>query len=672
MLELVGVDTGGTFTDFILYKNGSFVSYKIPSTPDAPEQAILQGLKHLNVQFTQSHIVHGTTVATNALLEGKGAKTAFITNQGLKHLLHIGRQARAQLYSLCPPQARQLINQSECFEINARVDAHGQRLTAVTTKQLQSLKKQLQAQGFEAVAICMLFSFLNSEDEQSLETLLESDFFVSRSSKILPEQREYERAVVTWLNSYLGPKTQSYLINLQRQLDCPIHVMQSDATTMPANRASQQAVRLLLSGPAGGVMAASVIAKATQCEKLLTFDMGGTSTDVSLLNKQAKFTNDARIADLPLAISLLDIHTIGAGGGSIARVDQAGGLHVGPESAAAMPGPACYGHGGRQATITDANVVLGRLPVSHPWKSGVKLDKHAAQQAVNVIAQSLGCSLIEAAHGILEIANAHMVQALRVISIHRGYDPSQFSLFPFGGAGGLHMCAVAKQLGVTQILVPRNAGILSAQGMIFAPAGQTTSRSVCRSWSDEINHQISALFSQLANDAESQLQQAGIQAERTERWLELRYQGQSSTICIAWDHEQTGEEIANKFTHAHQHRYGFSLPEHDVELVTIRVWVYQDVQTPEFERLSNTQPASAIDYCQIDGEINQVPIFQRQQLACHQQLVGPSVILDDSGTLYVEPGWQGEVNEYGHIRLQMVTDCQQSATRLAADPKADV
>lgn len=654
MLELVGVDTGGTFTDFILYKNGSFVSYKIPSTPEAPEKAILAGLKQLEVQLDQSHIVHGTTVATNALLEGKGAKTAFITNQGLKHILVIGRQAREQLYSLCPQQARQLIDEDSCFEIDARVDAGGQQITTATTSQMQALKTQLLEQGFESVAICMLFSFLNNGDELALEALLKDDFFVSRSSKVLPEQREYERAVVTWLNSYLGPKTQSYLHELQSRLNSTIHVMQSDATTLPAVQAGKQAVHLLLSGPAGGVMAASVIAKSSGQPKLLTLDMGGTSTDVSLIDQQARFTNDARIAEFPLAISLLDIHTIGAGGGSIARVDEEGGLHVGPESAGAQPGPACYGHGGRVATITDANVVLGRLPVSRAWESGLSLDKQAAYKAVNVIANGLNCSLMQAAHGIVDMANAHMAQALRVISIHRGHNPGDFSLFPFGGAGGLHMCAVAEQLGVRQILMPRNAGILSAQGMIYAPVGQMSSRSVCQPWSHESHQLATSLFTQLEKDAQLQLQRVGIHAQRIERWVELRYQGQSSTISLAWDE---CKDISNSFGQAHQQRYGFMLAEHPIELVTLRVWVYQDVPQPELDRLENSKPALPIDHCQIDGEADAVPILLRAQLASGQQIHGPSVILEDSGTLFIASGWNGEVTEYGHIRLQMDTDC---------------
>jgi len=654
MHELVGVDTGGTFTDFILYKNGSFVSYKIPSTPDAPEKAIIQGLKQLNITLDNARIVHGTTVATNTLLEGTGAKTAFITNKGLRDILLIGRQSRDELYSLSPQKPRSLIKQTDCFEIDARVDAMGHQLTKASPKQLQALKAQLQEMGYESVAICMLFSFLNNDDEQTLQSLLEDSFFVSSSNKVMAEQREYERAVVTWLNSYLGPKTQNYLHKLQEQLTTTIQVMQSDATTLPVDRAGLQAVRLLLSGPAGGVMAASVISRACDEPKLLTLDMGGTSTDVSLIDGDVKYTSDARIAEFPLAISLLDIHTIGAGGGSIARVDEAGVLHVGPQSAGAVPGPACYGHGGSHATITDANVVLGRLPTSRTWESGLSLNELAAQQAIQSIADKLACSLSDAAQGIVDMANTHMAQALRVVSIHKGYDPSQFSLLPFGGAAGLHMCAVAKQLGVQKILVPMNAGALSAQGMIYAPIGQMASRSLCQAWNNEQTKHVMSIFDELQNDAELQLKHSGIRAQRIDRWLELRYQGQSSTIRIPW--KQT-INVTHEFESIHYQRYGFKLNQHPIELVTLRLWAYQDVPDIELEVMSNIVDGQPLNYCKVAGESDEVPIFLRANLSMQQSIQGPCIILEQTGTFFVESDWCGEITEHGHIRLYLTTDC---------------
>jgi N-methylhydantoinase A len=654
MPELVGIDTGGTFTDFILYKNGSFVTYKIPSTPHAPEQAIVAGLKHLNIAPDQVYIVHGTTVTTNALLEGKGAKTALITNQGLKDLLHIGRQARSQLYSLCPQRERQLVQQALCFELDGRLRADGSQLSPISAQQLDQLKTKLRTQGVEAVAICMLFSFLNDSHEIVIEQALQDELFISRSSQILPEQREYERAVVTWLNSFLGPVTQRYLHDLQATLTSTIHVMQSDATTLPADSAGKQAVRLLLSGPAGGVVAATMIAKSSGHRKLLTLDMGGTSTDVSLIDHQPSYTNEGHVAEFPLAIPMLDIHTIGAGGGSIARLDQGGGLHVGPESAGAKPGPACYGHGGTQATITDANVVLGRLPVTQAWASGLTLDRTAAQKALEPMAEKMFCTIEQAALGVIQLANAHMVQALRVISIHRGHDPSEFCLFPFGGAGGLHMCAVAKELAITTILVPVNAGILSAQGMLTAPVGKMMSKSVCQLWSQLDDDLVANLFEQLQDEAKRQLALVNILSNRVSLWLDLRYHGQSSVISLAW----CGEDIASKFQQSHQQRFGFSLAIDNIELVTARVWAYKDASELAPIAIKRGPPAVPDDFTIVAGIKSPVPVYLRHQFTSGQALNSPCIVLDDSGTIFVEEGWQANVTEHGHIRLQLYADCQ--------------
>ena len=406
MTVLLGIDAGGTFTDFIVYKNGAFVTHKILSTPDAPQRAILAGIKLLGLDESSLHLVHGTTVATNALLEGKGARTAFITNKGFKDLLHIGRQTRSDLYSLCPQRPRELIPKELCFEISGRVLADGSELVATSNEDMVCLKQKLAAHHINAVAICMLFSFLNDKAEKAISEALIDDYFVSCSSDLLPEQREYERAIASWLNSYLGPLTQGYLHNLQEILgERAIHVMQSDATTIPATTASKQAVRLLLSGPAGGVMAAVTIGKQTGHSRLLTIDMGGTSTDVALIDGEAKRTTDGHVAEFPLVIPMLDIHTIGAGGGSIARVDAVGGLHVGPESAGAQPGPACYGNGGVEATITDANIVLGRLPCKQKWSSGLQLDRDASIKVIRKLAKQMHCSDTEAAQGIISMAN---------------------------------------------------------------------------------------------------------------------------------------------------------------------------------------------------------------------------------------------------------------------------
>ena len=657
MTVLLGIDAGGTFTDFIVYKNGGFVTHKILSTPEDPQRAIVEGINQLGLKTDSLHMVHGTTVATNAFLEGKGTRTAFVTNIGFRDLLHIGRQTRNDLYSLCPQRTRELISKDLCFEVSGRVLADGSQLEKTPDmEEINRLKEHLAEQEVEAVAVCMLFSFLNNTTELALEQALEDHYFVSCSSKLLPEQREYERAVVTWLNSYLGPLTRGYLQKLQANLDNQtIHVMQSDATTTPANVASLQAVRLLLSGPAGGVTAAAVIGRQTGVKRMLTLDMGGTSTDVAMVDGHPKCTIEGQLGEFPLVIPMLDIHTIGAGGGSIARVDAAGGLHVGPESAGAEPGPACYGKGGSEATITDANVVLGRLPSSQNWSCGLRLDHTAALAAVSQLAKVIACSVTEAAQGIVTLANAQMAQALRVISIHRGFNPADFYLFPFGGAGGLHMCEVADTLAIYKILVPAHAGILSAQGMLHAPVGQMASQSVCQLWLNLPREQIDQLCNDLYHRAIKQLQNAGLQASRSTCFLDMRYQGQSASISVEWHGEN---EIEQQFQQAHFKRFGFNHAADTIELVTARVWVYHDVEKPLMPILEPGRAAEPIGKTRVENVGCDVPIYQRRNLVAGQDISGPCIILDQSGTIYVTESWNGEVDNYGHIHLQKTTNGQ--------------
>ena len=656
MTVLLGIDAGGTFTDFIVYKNGAFATHKILSTPEDPQRAILAGIKQLGLKTDSLHIVHGTTVATNAFLEGKGTRTAFITNHGFKDLLHIGRQTRKDLYSLCPQPPRELIPKDLCFEISGRVVADGSQLETTPDEEISRLKEQLAQHHVEAVAICMLFSFLNNTTELALEEALQDDYFVSCSSKLLPEQREYERAVVTWLNSYLGPLTRGYLQTLQTKLtNQTIHVMHSDATTAPADIACQQAVRLLLSGPAGGVTAAAVIGKQAGVRRMLTIDMGGTSTDVAMIDGQPKCTTEGHLGEFPLVVPMLDIHTIGAGGGSIARIDAAGGLHVGPESAGAQPGPASYGMGGRQATITDANVVLGRLPSTQAWSCGLHLDRTAALAAVGQLAQLMACSVIEAALGIVALANAHMAQALRVISIHRGFNPADFCLFPFGGAGGLHMCAVAEELAISNILVPAHAGILSAQGMLYAPVGQMSSQSVCQLWSHLGYGYAGQLRSELYQRAVRQLENAGLEASRSACFMDMRYQGQSATISVEWRGEN---EIEQQFQQAHFKRFGFNLDADSIELVTLRVWVYQDVAQPVMPTIESGVAGEPVGESKLDDMGCNVPVYQRRDFVAGQVICGPCIVLDHSGTIYIAEGWHGQADIYGHIHLQKETSGQ--------------
>ncbi len=477
---VLGVDAGGTFTDFVAYDGRGFRVHKVLSTPEAPERAILAGIEALGLSEAGFCIVHGTTVATNAVLEGKGARTCLVTNRGFRDLLTIGRQARRDLYDLCPSPCAPPVPRELCLEAGGRIGADGDVLDPVTEEDLAALAAAVRELGAEAVAIDCLFSYLDPSQERAIEAALPAGVFVSRSSEVLPERREYERGIATWLNAYTGPKIHGYLERLAGALPATrIAVMQSAGETLSAAAASRRAVHLLLSGPAGGVMGARAVARDAGHERFLTLDMGGTSTDVALVDGEVVLTSEGRLGPYPVAVPMVDIHSIGAGGGSIAYADAGGLLRVGPASAGADPGPACYGRGGGEPTVTDANLVLGRLPADSKLAGSVTLDVAAARAAVGRLAARLGMPVIEdVALGIVAIANEHMANALRVISLHRGLDPRRFPLFCFGGAGGLHVCDLARALGIRETLVPRDAGVLSALGMLAAPSGRQLSRTL--------------------------------------------------------------------------------------------------------------------------------------------------------------------------------------------------
>ncbi len=456
----VGIDTGGTFTDFVI-AGERLDSFKIRSNPDNPAAIILEGLKRI---AARSDVVHGSTVATNALLERKGARTALVTTAGFEDVIEIGRQNRAQLYSLSPKPRRLLCPRELRFGVHERTTFEGEVLQSADN--LEVLADQLSRANIEAVAICFLHSYANPSNERATLAALKGLGYVCASHEISPEMREYERTTTTYLNAYVGPLMDRYLGQLGsvRRL----WVMQSSGGLLKAAEAREQAVRTLLSGPAGGVTAAVELARRSGYRNILGFDMGGTSTDVSLCEGQPRQTTDAYIDGIPVRLPMLDIQTVGAGGGSIARVDAGGLLRVGPESAGAVPGPACYGTG-TLPTVTDANLVLGRMRPDALLGGSMTLDVERAAEAVDSIATALGVSRRKAAEGIVRVANANMERAIRSVSIERGYDPRDFALVAFGGSGGLHACEIADELGIVTILVPEQAGVLSALGMLLAP-----------------------------------------------------------------------------------------------------------------------------------------------------------------------------------------------------------
>ena len=647
---LLGVDTGGTFTDFVLQDGDTLRVHKVLSTPEAPEQAILQGIAELGLNPAGLRLVHGSTVATNAVLEGQGVRTAFITNRGLGDLLTIGRQARRSLYDLQPAPPLPPVPASLCLETGGRLGADGSVVEPLEAQDLEDLKAALQALRPEAVAISLLFSFLDARFEQAIEAVVPEGIFVSRSSAVLPEYREYERGIATWLNAWVGPKVGGYLQRLCERLSpAPVSVMQSSAHTIDADYAARHAVRLLLSGPAAGLLGARHVGAAAGCARLLTFDMGGTSTDVALVDGAIELTSEGRIGDYPVAVPMVDLHTIGAGGGSIATVDAGGLLQVGPRSAGAQPGPACYGRGGTRPTVTDANLILGRLLPDAFLGGEMELDGAAARAAMAGLASRLGLSIEEAAEGIVRLADEHMVNALRVMSVQRGIDPREFTLVCFGGAGGLHVCALAEALGMEQALVPMHGGVLSALGMLVATPGRELSRTLRGELGRLPEADIEQTLAELRSQGIAALQAEGQRETDLQAWYsaDLRYLGQSFTLNLPWS---GSAGTAAAFHAAHQARYGHALDQ-AVELVNLRARV--SAAAPDLTlRCPPSRAAQSRRTVALHGVHQAATVFARDTLAPGQRLAGPALITETVATTYVAPGWQAEVHASGSIRLQ--------------------
>ena len=657
----LGIDAGGTFTDFVALRVGEAVEvevHKTLSTPDAPEQAILAGIEALGLSGEAErgtlNIIHGSTVATNAALEGNNAPTAYVTNYGFGDTLTLGRQTRPALYALEFPAQSTPVPSPYCLETGGRMSAEGKVLETLTSDELQDLVARIKDLAPEAVAINLLFSFLDDSSEVAIEKAITDagvPVFVSRSSAVLPVYKEYERGIATWLNASLGPVVSGYLSRLRMSMNrCALRIMQSNGETLDAEKAAESAVRLLLSGPAGGLIAMKTLGEQADVSKIISFDMGGTSTDVALLDGEIATTSEGHIGPYPVAVPMVDMHTIGAGGGSIAYVDQGGMLQVGPRSAGADPGPACYGLGGRHATVTDANLVLGRLVPGARLAGSLALSVAQARQAVGALAQEIALSVEETAAGIISIANEHMAKAIREISVNRGYDPADFVLASFGGAGGLHVCALAEAMRMHRALVPARGGVLSALGMLMAPRGRQLTRTLGIAM-DGI--EISALEAAMADLESRATEELSVEGDSLgelvcRRSVDLCYKGQSYTLNVPW---QGPAESLAAFRALHERRYGYSLTS-SVELVNICVdvrEVSEPIQLPS-ETAVDVQPAKLIGQ-DLASEADDIPAFPREALAFGQQVSGPCVITEYSATVYVAEHWLAEIDALGNLRL---------------------
>ena len=652
---IIGIDTGGTFTDFVLFDGNSLRIHKVLSTPEAPDKAINQGMKDLGLQETTLRLVHGSTVATNAVLERKGVRTVFVTNKGFRDLLVIGRQARRELYNLTPHFVSPIVDQDLCLEVDTRLTANGTLQKDIDEKDLQQLIAGIRTLKPESVAISLLFAFLDDRQEQAIRDALPDDLFVSLSSEVLPEYREYERGITTWLNSYVGPLVQGYLQRMEDQLqNAKVSIMQSSGNACDADQAGKKAVNLLLSGPAGGLEGARRICEIAGHQHLMTLDMGGTSTDVALISGSIMLTSEGKIGDYPVSVPMVDIHTIGAGGGSIAWVDEGGLLRVGPQSAGAEPGPVCYEQGGKQVTVTDANLVLGRLPVSTKLGGGLSLNKEAVMPAMKSLATQLELTSAEqVATGIIQIANEHMSGALRVISVQKGHDPKDFVLVCFGGAGGLHVCDLADSLKMRSALVPIHAGVLSALGMLTAKPGRQLSKTLAVLLAEQSVSGLEHEFHHLANQGMAALLAEGLSKDSIQiiKSLDLCYQGQSFTLNIEW--KEDIDQAIKEFHQQHKQRYGHHL-DIPVELINVRSRVCSQTPTFHIPQLTTDKPAQPREHTRIYGTEKPVAIWWRDDLVFDQQIIGPAIVMETVSTTFIDSGWECRVDQIGNLLLKKI------------------
>lgn len=652
---LLGIDTGGTFTDFVLLQSGRLRVHKVLSDPRAPQEPILQGIADMGLEADVARgevtIVHGTTVATNATLEGKGVRTVYITNKGLKDVLRIGRQTRRQLYNLTQSRIDLPFDDELTLEVDCRLDANGREIRELDDAELEVLKSRVAALAPESIAINLLFSFLDPAQETRIEALFTSDYFVSRSSKVLPEYREYERGVTTWVNAWIGPLIKTYLSRLNAAL-APgnLAIMQSSGLTIAAPQAAERAVNLLLSGPAGGLSGSMFIGQRMSRQRLMTFDMGGTSSDVALLDGKIRLTGEGRVADFPIGVPMADIHTIGAGGGSIAFVDEGGLLQVGPASAGADPGPACYDKGGTLPTVTDANLILGRLREDAFLGGSMVLNRTAAEYAIAPLARQLKLSAEDTAFGIVKIANAHMTQALRVISVQRGFDPRAFSLVCFGGAGGLHFCDLAEALQMDHAIVPVHSGVLSALGMLSTPPGREMVLTHVAMLANVTETTLIGLFDKLEQQGRAELANEGVSSVRSIRSLDLRYAGQTFTINTPWAGPE--QSIANFHT-MHRDQYGHQLTK-PVELLNVRVHLEADREYPQLPLLP-TSGAVEVTPVRLAGFSDTVPVYKRESLPAGYAISGPALVTERHSTTLIKQGWTARVDPYGNFELDRTT-----------------
>jgi N-methylhydantoinase A len=665
----VGVDTGGTFTDFVFARGRRVEIFKLASTPADPSLAITEGLRRVaeetGARLSEIEVVHGTTVGTNALLTRGGARVALVTTEGFEDVIEIGRQARPRLYELDAVKPPALVPRALRFGARERVAASGEVLERLEEEEIARLVEELRRAAPESVAVCLLFSFVKPEHEKLIARAVAGSLQIplSVSHEILPEYREFERTSTVAVNAYLQPLMGRYLSRLSRRAR-NLRVMQSSGGSISARVAAREPVRTILSGPAGGVVGALEAARAAGFGDIITFDMGGTSTDVALCaNGELRTTNESVVASLPVAVPVLDIHTVGAGGGSIARVDAGGSLRVGPESAGADPGPAAYGRG-TLPTVTDANLVLGRFGGAGLLGGDFKLDERRALDALNDLADGMTkaggrrVSATEAALGVVRVVNAGMERALRVVSVERGFDTRAFTLVSFGGAGGLHAVALAEGLKIPRVLVPSRPGALSALGALQSDVVRDASRTVMLDAAGDTGEELERAFRAMERAARTSLRREGFDEarQRHERSVSARYKGQSFELEIRF---KNSSGLAAAFHRAHLARYGYAQERNAVEVVSARLRSRGLVDKVRSDRPSSRaksrSPLAPHSFASVHFDANpaRAGVYAREELPAGARLRGPCVVTEYSSTTLVPAGARARVDGRGNLIVEL-------------------
>ncbi len=649
---VLGVDTGGTFTDFILQCPDGLKRYKCPSTPHDPSVAILHGIEYFFPEGVPDdlQIIHGTTVGTNAFLERKGGRPLLVTTKGFEDVLFLARQNRDSLFDLGVPARKLIIDEQQVVGVDERIDAHGNIVSPLDDSCIDEIKAQISHCQADCVVICFLHSFLNDSHERRVQSLLDDlPIPVLCSLDILPEFREFERCSTTLINGYISPIMSTYINKLSAALgDRLLSVQQSNGGIMTADNVQTRAVHTLLSGPAAGVQGAFKLASVKGENRLITFDMGGTSTDVSLCDNRLSHTKEYILDGYPISIPMLDIHTVGAGGGSIAYIDQVGVLQVGPESAGADPGPVCYGKG-TGITVTDANLLLGRILPEAFLAGRMVLDVDRARHYAEEMARELGVSVQELCRGIIAIVNAGMVKAVRNVSLDRGYDPVDFTLYSFGGSSGLHCCELAEELGIVKIEIPARAGVLSAQGLIFSPPLLDKTQTLFLHGDDCTYDTISEAARLLENVVETELTaMIGAGAVQSESFVDLRYTGQSYEISLP-----VTNQLFAQFHKKHKQMFGYDL-DGCIECISLRSVAKKNDDSIGGILVEHAPQNKHLKQVTIPKERDMADmiVYKRNDISPKMTIYGPCLIVDDYTTIFITDSFMVNVDQQGSLTLQ--------------------